>query len=82
MVVSPSVLGAVPDWALYGACWMAVGVFLVVSFAYYVLRRVTMVPGVGGSRASDVLVAVSVGGVCALACALAVVAAAAFGAFV
>ena len=82
MVASHSVLGAVPDWALCGACWAAVGVFLVVSFACYVLLRVTMVPGVGGSRVSDVLVAVSVGGACALACALSVVAAAALGALI
>ena len=82
MVVPPALLGMVPEWALFGACWLAVGVFLVVSFACYVLLRVTMVPGVGGSRVSDVLVAVSVGGACALACALAVVAAAALGALI
>ena len=82
MVVSPALLGMVPEWALLGAGWLAVGVFLMVSLTCYAYRRVVAVLGVGGSRVSDVLVAVSVGVACALACALAVVVAASFGAFV
>ncbi len=82
MVVSPALLGMVPEWALLGAGWLAVGVFLMVSLTCYAYRRVVAVPGDGCSRVDDALVAVSVGVVCALACALAVVAAAAFGAFV
>ncbi len=82
MAVSPALLGMVPEWALLGAGWLAVGVFLMVSLTCYAYRRVVAVPGDGGSRVDDALVVVSVGVVCALACALAVVAAAAFGAFV
>lgn len=82
MIVSPALLGLVPEWALFGAGWLAVGVFLMVSLACYVLRRVTVVPGGDGSRVGDALAAVSVGGVCAVACASAVVAAAACGALV
>lgn len=79
MIVSPSMLSVVPEWALYGAAWAAVGVFLMVSLACYALRRVMAVPGSDGSRVGDVIASVSVGGVCAVACASAVVAAAAFG---
>lgn len=65
MVVSPALLGMVPEWALLGAGWLAVGVFVMVSLTCYAYRRV-VVPGDGGSRVDDALVAVSVGVVCAL----------------
>lgn len=81
MAVSHALLGMVPEWALFGAGWLAVGMFLMVSLTCYAYRRVVAVPGDGGSRVDDALVAVSVGVVCALACALAVVATAAFGVF-
>lgn len=56
----------VPEWALLGAGWLAVGVFVMVSLTCYAYRRVVVVPGDGGSRVDDALVAVSVGVVCAL----------------
>lgn len=66
MVVSPTLLGMVPEWALFGAGWLAVGVFLMVSLTCYAYRRVVAVPGDGYSRVDDVLASVLAGVVCAL----------------
>ena len=78
MVVSPHMLGLVPEWALFGAGWLAVGVFLIVSLTCYAYCRVVAVPGDGGSRVDDVLVSVLAGVVCALASASLVVGVGAF----
>lgn len=66
MVVSPALLGMVPEWALFGAGWLAVGVFPMVSLTCYAYRRVAAVPGDGCSRVDDVLASALVGVVCAL----------------
>lgn len=78
MVVSPALLGMVPEWALFGAGWLAVGVFMMVSLTCYAYRRVVAVPGDGGSRVDDVLASVLVGVVCALVSASLVVGVGAF----
>ena len=78
MVVSPVLLGMVPEWALFGAGWLAVGVFLMVSLTCYAYRRVVAVPGDGGSRVDDVLASVLAGVVCALVSASLVVGVGAF----
>lgn len=66
MIVSPALLGMVPEWALFGAGWLAVGVFVMVSLTCYAYRRVAAVPGDGCSRVDDVLASALVGVVCAL----------------
>lgn len=73
MIVPPALLGMVPEWALLGAGWLAVGVFPMVSLTCYAYRRVVAVPGDGGSRVDDVLASVLVGVVCALVSATLVV---------
>ena len=70
MVVSPALLGMVPEWALFGAGWLAVGVFLMVSLTCYAWRRVIGVPGVVEGRADSVRASVACGGVCALVAAV------------
>lgn len=65
MIVSPALLGMVPEWALFGAGWLAVGLLLMVSLTCYAYRRV-VVPGDGGSRVDDVLASVLAGVGCAL----------------
>lgn len=78
MVVSPVLLGMVPEWALFGAGWLAVGVFPMVSLTCYAYRRVVAVPGDGCSRIDDVLASVLVGVDCALVSAALVVGVGAF----
>lgn len=78
MIVPPALLGMVPEWALLGAGWLAVGVFLMVSLTCYAYRRVVSVPGDGCSRVDDVLASVLVGVVCALVSAALVVGVGAF----
>lgn len=73
MVVSPALLGAVPAWALFGALWAAVGVFVMSAFTCYAWRRVMAVPGVVEGRADSVRASVACGGVCALVSAVLVV---------
>ena len=70
MLVSPSVLGAVPAWVLFGALWAAVGVFVVSAFTCYAWRRVMGVPGAVEGRADSVRASVVCGGVCALVAAV------------
>lgn len=73
MIVSSTVLGAVPAWALFGALWAAVGVFVMSAFTCYVWRRAMAVPGVVEGRADSVRASVACGGVCALVSAVLVV---------
>lgn len=73
MAMSPVMLGMVPEWALVGALWAAVGVFVMSAFTCYAWRRVMMVPGVVEGRADSVRASVACGGVCALVSAVLVV---------
>ena len=66
MIVSSAVLSAVPSWALFGALWAAVGVFVMSAFTCYAWRRMMAVPGVAEGRADSVRASVACGGVCAL----------------
>lgn len=54
MVMSPVMLGMVPEWALVGALWAAVGVFVMSAFTAW--RRMMAVPGVAEGRADSVRV--------------------------
>lgn len=66
MIVSSAVLSAIPAWALLGALWAAVGVFVMSAFTCYAWRRMMAVPGVAEGRADSVRASVACGGVCAL----------------
>lgn len=66
MIVSSTMLSAVPAWALLGALWAAVGVFVMSAFTCYAWRRVMVVPGVAEGRSDSVCASVVCGGVCAL----------------
>lgn len=50
MIISSTVLSMFPDWALFGALWAAVGVFVMSALTCYAWRRVMGVPGVVGAR--------------------------------
>lgn len=73
MIVSSTVLSAVPAWALLGALWAAVGVFVMSAFTCYAWRRMMAVPGVAEGRSDSVCASVVCGGVCALVSAVLVV---------
>lgn len=73
MIISSTVLSMFPDWALFGALWAAVGVFVMSAFTCYAWRRVMGVPGVVEGRADSVRASVACGGLCALAAAVLVV---------
>jgi len=73
MIISSTVLSMVPDWALFGALWAAVGVFVMSAFTCYAWRRMMGVPGVAEGRADSVRTSVACGGVCALVSAVLVV---------
>ena len=72
MIISSTVVSMVPDWALFGALWAAVGVFVMSALTCYAWRRAMGVPGVEDGRAS-VRASVASGGVCALVSAVVVV---------
>lgn len=73
MVLSTSIVGMVSAWALFGALWAAVGVFVMSAFTCYAWRRVMAVPSVSEGRADSVRASVACGGVCALVSAVLVV---------
>lgn len=73
MIISSTVLSMVPDWALFGALWAAVGVFVMSALTCYAWRRVMGVPGAVEGRADSVRASVVCGGVCALVSAVLVV---------
>lgn len=73
MIVSSTVLSMVPSWALFGALWAAVGVFVMSAFTCYAWRRVMGVPGVAEGRADSVRASAAFGGLCALVAAVLVV---------
>lgn len=73
MIISSTVLSMVPDWALFGALWAAVSVFVMSALTCYAWRRVMGVPGVGDGRADSVRASVACGVVCALVSAAVVV---------
>ena len=73
MIISSTVLSMVPDWALFGALWAAVGVFVMSALTCYAWRRMMAVPGVAEGRADSVRASVACGGVCALVSAVLVV---------
>ena len=66
MIVSSTVLSAVPAWALLGALWAAVGAFVMSAFTCYAWRRMMAVPGMAEKRSDSVRASVVCGGVCAL----------------
>lgn len=73
MIISSTVLSMFPDWALFGALWAAVGVFVMSALTCYAWRRVMGVPGVVEGRADSVRASVACGVVCALVSAVVVV---------
>lgn len=73
MIISSTVLSMVPDWALFGALWAAVGVFVMSALTCYAWRRVMVVPGAAEGRADSVRASAACGGVCALVSAVMVV---------
>lgn len=73
MIISSTVLSTVPTWALFGALWAAVGVFVMSALTCYAWRRVVVVPGVTERRADSVRASAAFGGVCALVAAALVV---------
>ena len=73
MIISSTVLSMVPEWALVGALWATVGVFVMSAFTCYAWRRMMAVPGVAEGRADSVRASVACGGVCALVSAVLVV---------
>ena len=73
MIVSSTVLSAVPSWALFGALWAAVGVFVMSALTCYAWRRVMGFPGVVEGRADSVRASVACGGACALVAAVLVI---------
>lgn len=73
MIISSTVLSMVPDWALFGALWTAVGVFVMSALTCYAWRRAMGVPGVVEGRADSVRASVACGVLCALVSAVVVV---------
>lgn len=73
MIISSTVLSMVPDWALLGALWAVVGVFVMSALTCYTWRRVMGVPGVVEGRDDSVRASVACGGVCALVSAVLVI---------
>ena len=73
MIISSTVLSMVPDWALFGALWAAVGVFVMSALTCYACRGVMGVPGAVEGRAASVRTSVACGGACALVAAVLVV---------
>lgn len=70
MIISSTVLSMFPDWALFGALWAAVGVFVMSAFTCYAWCRMMAVPGVAEGRSDSVCASVACGGVCALVAAV------------
>lgn len=66
MVMSPVMLGKVPEWVLVGALWAAVGVFVMSAFTCYAWRRMMAVPGVAEGRADSVRASVACAPLCRL----------------
>ena len=73
MIISSTVVSMVPDWALFGALWAAVGVFVMSALTCYAWRRMMAVPGMAERRADSVRASVASGGVCALVSAVLVI---------
>lgn len=73
MIISSTVLSMVPDWALFGALWATVGVFVMSALTCYAWRRMMAVPGMAEKRSDSVRASVACGGACALVAAVLVI---------